>query len=102
MEDKERQSICSLEPGQELNAFSAIGPFDLEPCGPMMVCSHRVEKVNFVDGKEQNVELYYCTVNWWIVCGGLFALLLVYLFIRRRMQSATVSAVSAYVPPRPY
>lgn len=102
MEDKDHHhSICSIPPGQEQNAFNAIGPFDLEPCGPMMVCSHRVEKINFVGGKEQNVELYYCSVNWWAVCGLLFVLLLIYWFTRIRMKSAVGSAVSGHVP-RPY
>ena len=88
MAEKENHSICSLAPGQEENAFKAVGPFDLEPCGPFMTCSHRVEKINFVNGRGESVELFYCAVNWYAVGALLFVVFLVYLFIRRRARSS--------------
>ena len=84
MEDKERQSICALEPGHELKAFNAIGPFDIEQCGPLMNCSHRVDKISFKNGVQENVELYYCAMNWPVFIGGVVALLLILWFIKRR------------------
>ncbi len=69
--------------------MDALGPFDQEPCGALFRCAHKVDKFFMKNGEKQHVQIFYCSVNWAIVGGGLFILFVLFLFMRMKASKAS-------------
>lgn len=79
-------SICALEAGKEHLAAHFLGAFDIEECGPLTRCAHRVEKFDYTQKDELYVEMYYCEPNWGLIAtiATVVILALLYAWFKKR------------------
>lgn len=84
------ESICALAVGDEQSAANALGgKFQIEACGPLANCDHRVEKYDFSDGQKIYVELYYCSTDHVKTFGIALVVLLVLFFAWKRVRKTS-------------
>lgn len=84
------ETICDLDHGsEEVAAILLGGRFDVEDCGALSSCSHKVEKFDFSAEPPLSVTVYTCRTNWiaivGITVGAALALFFLVRFIRRRL-----------------
>lgn len=89
------ESICALAQGSEPAASVALGgEFVIENCGFFGKCDHRVERYNFANGKQDYVELYYCSTDLVKTGFAVVILLLLFYFVFKKMRASKLPSMN--------